>query len=143
MMYLLDTNIIIYSLKGMPTIKEQLEKHILDPLSISVITLMELYYGAYKSQRTVSNLAKIKVLENTLEIIPVDLKVVEIFGLIKSKLEIQGIPLDDFDIIIASTALSLNSILVTNNVKHFERIDGLKLENWTETEPGVEPEIDR
>ena len=86
-MYLLDTNIIIYSLKGSQQIKEKLEKHILDPLSISVITLMELYYGAYKSQKVESNLAKIKQLENSLEIIPVDLEVVEIFGMIKSKLE--------------------------------------------------------
>ena len=87
-MYLLDTNIIIYSLKGMPGIKEHLEKHILDPLSISVITLMVLYYGAYKSQQVESNLAKIKVLENSLEIIRVDVNVVEIFGMIKPKLSI-------------------------------------------------------
>jgi len=132
MIYLLDTNIIIYALKGSPVVQDHLKDHYQDPLAISVITLMELYYGAYKSEKVESNLGKIKVLEKSLEIISLGEEVVEIFGLIKSKLEKKGTPLDDFDLIIAATALSHNSILVTNNVKHFRRIDGLKIENWME-----------
>lgn len=103
-MYLIDTDILIYSLKGHETVKENLQKHIHDSIQISAVTLMELYYGAYKSKKVESNLAKIKKIENTLEIIPVDRESVEIFGLLKSNLEMVGPPLDDFDLILDLTA---------------------------------------
>ena len=59
-MYLLDTDTIIYILKGNPVVENNLQRHYHDPIKISVITLMELYYGAYKSQKVTSNLAKVK-----------------------------------------------------------------------------------
>ncbi|MDY6857621.1 MAG: type II toxin-antitoxin system VapC family toxin [Thermodesulfobacteriota bacterium] len=129
-MYLLDTEIIIYSLKADERVKQNLQYHLNDPLKISAVTLMELYYGAYKSKKVESNLAKIRTIESSLEIVPISEELVEIFGLLKSNLEKTGKPLDDFDLILASTALSFNLILVTNNEKHFEGIDGLKIENW-------------
>jgi tRNA(fMet)-specific endonuclease VapC len=70
------------------------------------------------------------MLEQSIEIIPVGLESTEIFGLLKAQLEFEGNRLDDFDLIIASCALSHNLTLVTNNIKHFQRIDGLKLANW-------------
>lgn len=108
-----------------------MRQHLHDPMKISVVTLMELYYGAYKSQRVESNLAKIKTIENSLEIIPLGKESVEIFGIYKAKWEKSGTPLTDFDLILASCALAYNLVLVTNNIKHFERIEGLKLTNWT------------
>lgn len=66
-----------------------------------------------------------------MEIIPSGRGSAEIFGSYKSKLEKLGTFLDDFDLIIASCALANNMTLVTNNVRHFERIEGLKLTNWT------------
>jgi predicted nucleic acid-binding protein len=129
-MYLLDTDTIIFSLKGDVAVQKNLRTHFHDPMKISVITLMELYYGAYKSQKVTSNLAKIKTLENSLEIIPLGKESVEIFGIYKSKLEKAGTPLDDFDLMLASCALAHNLVLVTNNIKHFRRIEGLKLANW-------------
>lgn len=130
-MYLLDTDTIIFSLKGHAAVEKNLQGHIHDPIKISVVTLMELYYGAYKSQRVESNLAKIKTLENALEIIPLGKESAEIFGIYKSKLETVGTALDDFDLVLASCALAHNLTLVTNNIRHFERIEGLKLANWT------------
>lgn len=130
-MYLLDTDTIIYNFKGHDSVIKNLQVHIHDSMNISAVTLMELYYGAYKSQMVESNIAKIKSLENALEIIPSGREFAEIFGIYKSKLEKLGTPLDDFDLIIASCALANNMILVTNNIKHFERIEGLKLTNWT------------
>jgi predicted nucleic acid-binding protein len=129
-MYLLDTDILIYSLKGNAAVQQNLRNHLNDPIQISSVTLMELYYGAYKSQKMESNLAKVRKIENSLEIIPVSRETAEIFGMLKGKLEATGMPLDDFDLILAATALSHNLILVTNNERHFKRIDGLKLENW-------------
>ena len=129
-MYLLDTDTIIYNLKGELKVHENLLLHVNDLLQISIITLMELYYGAYKSQHVDANLAKIKTLEQSLDILITGQETAEIFGKLKSKLESSGNRLDDFDLIIASTALSHNLVLVTNNEKHFQRIEGLKLENW-------------
>jgi len=134
-MYLLDTDTIIFNLKGSLAVRKNLLLHINDPIKVSVITLMELYYGAYKSQKVTGNLAKIKTIEQSLEIIPVRIESVEIFGMLKSKLEKPGSRLDDFDLIIAACALAHNLTLVTNNEKHFQRIEGLKLTNWTR-DPG-------
>ncbi len=132
-MYLLDTDTIIYSLKGNQIVNKMLKKHLYDPRKISVITLMELDYGAYKSQKVESNIAKVKTLETSLDILPVNQELVEVFGMLKSRLEKVGTVLDDFDLILASTSLSHNLILVTNNEKHFKRIKGLKIENWTKS----------
>jgi tRNA(fMet)-specific endonuclease VapC len=129
-MFLLDTDSLIYSLKGDETVIRNLEKHHLDPLKISVISLMELYYGSYKSEKATANLAKVRRIENNFDIVSVDFSIAETFGMIKSNLEYEGTPLDDFDLVIAASALAYNLILVTNNEKHFLRVEGLKLENW-------------
>ena len=138
-MYLLDTDTVIYVLKGNAAVKANLRHHYSSPMHLSVITLMELYYGAYKSQKVAGNLAKIKVLESSMSIFPLDKEVAEIFGLQKSWLQKNGLPLDDFDLAIASTALAYNLVLVTNNVRHFQRIDGLKVENWTQAPDAPRP----
>ena len=129
-MFLLDTDTIIFSLKGNEAIKLNLQKHIDNPIKTTAVTLMELYYGAYKSKKVAANLARLKMIERNIEIISPDEKSAEIYGMIKAELEKHGTPLDDFDIVIASCALVHNLTLVTNNVKHFKRIDGLRLVNW-------------
>ena len=130
-MFLLDTDTLIYTLKGNTTVVQNLEKHQQDLLRISVISLMELYYGAYKSRKKTANLSKVRRLEDAFEVLPVDFSISETFGMLKSDLESRGTPLDDFDLAIAASALSFNLTLVTNNEKHFSRIEGLSLVNWT------------
>ena len=130
-MFLLDTDTIIYNLKGNEAIKKNLQHHIDATMKISVITLMELYYGAYKSDKLSSNLAKVRTIESTFEIIPNGKESAENFGMIKASLEKSGTRLDDFDLTIASCALAHNLTLVTNNLKHFSRIEGLKITNWS------------
>jgi tRNA(fMet)-specific endonuclease VapC len=129
-MYLLDTDTVIYSLKGHPTVKVNLERHRQAVLKISIVTLMELYYGAYKSQKVMSNLSKIKSIEDAIEIIPLGRESAEVFAMLKANLEKSGTPLDDFDLILAACALAHDFTLVTNNLKHFERVEGLRLVNW-------------
>jgi tRNA(fMet)-specific endonuclease VapC len=129
--YLLDTDTIIYSMKGHAAVQANLRAHVNDPLSICTVTLMELYYGAYKSREVTGNLARIRTMENSLDILSVGTECVEVFGSLKAKLEKTGSTLDDFDLIIASCAIAHNLILVTNNTKHFQRITGLKQTNWT------------
>lgn len=130
-MYLLDTDTVIYSLKGHPTVKINLERHRNAILKISVVTLMELYYGAYKSQKVMSNLGKIKTIEEAIEIVPLARESAEVFAMLKANLQKAGTPLDDFDLILAACALAHDLVLVTNNIKHFKRIEGLRLANWT------------
>ena len=129
-MYLLDTDTLIYSLKGNEIVKQNLQVHLEDPMQISIISLLELFYGAYKSQKMVSNIAKVKTLQQTFEIVSPGKETADIFGMLKASLEKNGTPLFDFDLIIASTAMAHNLTLVTNNIRHFKRIEGLKLENW-------------
>jgi len=138
-MFLLDTDTLIYSLKGHEAVVENLKIHQRDPLRISAISLMELYYGAYKSEKIAANLAKVRRIENAFEILPVDFSIAETFGMIKSNLEYQGTPLDDFDLAIAACALANNLTLVTNNERHFLRVEGLKLVNWTRAEYRHDP----
>jgi tRNA(fMet)-specific endonuclease VapC len=130
-MYLLDTDTIIYSLKGNSAIAKNLERHVEDAMRISVITMMELYFGAYKSQRFEANIAKVRTIEKSFEILAADREIADVFGAIKASLQITGNPLDDFDLIISATALAHNLVLVTNNIGHFGRIQGLKLANWS------------
>jgi tRNA(fMet)-specific endonuclease VapC len=130
-MYLLDTDTIIYSLKGHSALAKNLGEHVEDPMRISVITMMELYFGAYKSRRFEANIAKVRAIEQTFEILAADKEIADVFGAIKASLQRSGNPLDDFDLIISATALAYNLVLVTNNVGHFGRIEGLKLANWS------------
>ena len=130
-MYLLDTDTIIYNLKGHVLVKTNLEKHVSDPIRITSITLMELYYGAYKSKKVAANVAKIRTIEKSLDIVTPGPETTEIFGMLKAQLEHKGEPFADLDLIIAACALAHNLTLVTNNTQHFSRIPGLSLENWT------------
>lgn len=129
-MYLVDTNILIYALKGVPGVVTELERHRLDALAVSAVTLMELYYGAHKSQRVESNLAKVRAVEAAFRILPLGAETVETFGALKARLEAEGTPLDDFDLALAATALAYNLTLVTDNTRHFSRVPGLRLANW-------------
>jgi len=129
-MYLMDTDMLIYSLKGDKAVIESLARHQHASLKMSVVSLLELYYGAYKSEKLISNLANVRRIEASCVILPVDTAISETFGMVKADLEKSGTPLDDFDLMIAATALSFNLTLVTNNEKHFSRIEGLRCENW-------------
>jgi predicted nucleic acid-binding protein len=129
-MYLLDTDTIIYTMNGHAAVQANLRIHLNDPLNICTVTLMELYYGAYKSREVTSNIAKIKTMENSLNILLVGTECVEVFGSLKASLEKTGSSVDDFDLIIASCAIANNLVLVTNNTKLFKKITGLEQTNW-------------
>ena len=129
-MYLLDTDIVVYSLKGNENVRRNLEGHLNDPMKLCVITLMELYFGAYKSERVAWNLARVRTLQNSLPVIAVEQEIAETFGMLKASLGRSGQPLDDFDLIIASCALAHNLTLVTHNTADYQSIPGLRLDDW-------------
>ena len=129
-MYLIDTDILIYSLKGQSEVMDHLRRTATAPKALSVISYGELLYGARKSARPDENLARVRRLGEVLPVIDVSPAVMEAFGSLKARLEQDGRRLDDFDLVIAATAITIGYRLVTNNERHFARIDGLHLENW-------------
>ena len=131
MKYILDTNICVYWLKGSENIENKASGVGLDAMSISFITLSELYYGAYKSQRRDKNIRNIEKLKEKLFVVESNDLICEMFGKIKVTLINNGNIIDNADIFIAACALTEDAILVTNNEKHFQRIDELRLENWS------------
>lgn len=131
MKYLLDTDALIYWLKGNKNI-EQKALHIgLDQLGYSIISHAELYFGAYNSEQKEKNLAAIQIVQQKLTLVNLDAKSAQLFGSIKADLKRQGNIIMDADIMIASIAISNKLTLITNNEKHFERIAELKIENWS------------
>jgi predicted nucleic acid-binding protein len=120
----------VYWLKGNENIEQRALAVGLDEIAISFITLSELYYGAYKSQRVKENLAAVRIIWNKLGFIDSNEDICEAFGKLKAELEKEGKIIDDADLFIAACALIDNLTLVTNNERHFKRIKGLKIENW-------------
>lgn len=131
MNYLLDTNICIYLIKRKPP--EVLQRFLqLQPGSvfISSVTTSELYYGAQKSQRVQTNLEALNNFLLPFRIVDYDESASFLYGELRADLEKRGQPIGPLDMMIAAHALSLDVPLVTNNTKEFERVKGLKLENW-------------
>ncbi len=130
-MYLLDTNTIIYSLIGIPAVVENMRAHAADPKAISVITYGELVYGAEKSQKISQNLAKVHRIREIFPVIELSCSIMDTFGSLKAELGRNGEVVDDFDLIIAATAITMGYSVVSNNEKHFSKFHDLSLENWT------------
>jgi len=128
--YLLDTDTVIYALKGQRDVMRNLALHADDPLGVSVITLMELYYGAFRSRQVAGNLAKVRSLEKAVQVWDLQADAAEVFGALKAQLESDGNGLDDFDLGIAACALVHNLTLVSHNSAHFARVRGLRLDDW-------------
>ena len=130
MSFLIDTDIIIYSLKNHPTVMENFQVYEKTPKSLSVITFGELIYGAHKSAHSEKNLANVRRLSEIFPLLPVSPAIMETFGLLKAHLNKIGMVVADMDLLIGSTAITHNLILVTNNVRHFEKIPDLSIQNW-------------
>jgi tRNA(fMet)-specific endonuclease VapC len=130
MKYLLDTNICIYFLNQDQSVTEKISKISADDMAISIITVAELQFGAFNSNKIKENLERITYLRNIMKTINLNAAITEEYAKIKSILRKSGNLIDDFDILIASTAIVNNLVLVTNNQQHFNRIDNLLTENW-------------
>ncbi len=132
MKFMLDTNICIYLIKRQPeAVLERFASHPVGDIGISVITLAELEYGASKSSNPFRNREALEQFVLPLEIAPFDRPATLTYGKIRALLEKKGRPIGSMDMLIAAHALSLGARLVTNNVKEFMRVPGLRVENWT------------
>lgn len=130
-MFLIDTDILIYSLKKNATVINNFRENASKPKSVSVISYGELFYGAKKSKYTERNLAVVRQIAETFPIIEISRPIIETFAELKASLQSDGKSIADLDLMIASTALNMSYILVTNNERHFKMIPGLVIENWS------------
>lgn len=131
MKYMLDTNICIYIIKKKPLqVINRLTNIEISDIGISSITLSELEYGVEKSQKKEQNKLALTQFLTPFEIKAYNENSAQIYGKIRSELEKRGTPIGPLYLLIAAHAISLGSILVTNNEKEFQRVPGLIVENW-------------
>jgi len=130
-MKMLDTNICIYTIKKKPeSVLNRFKEELSDGLCISSITLAELQHGVEKSERPEKNQIALAMLISAMTVLPFDDRAAVEYGKICAYLQKKGTPIGTMDMFIASHAKSLNMTLVTNNIRKFERVPNLGLENW-------------
>lgn len=131
MRYMLDTNIFIYLCKAKhPAIADQVRAYGPGDIVISSITLAELEFGIAKSGKPDKNRRHFQEFLLPFDILPFDSGAAVEYGMVRRHLEQAGSPIGPLDTLIASHALALGVVLVTNNEREFSRVPGLKIENW-------------
>ncbi|MBP9887285.1 MAG: PIN domain-containing protein [Leptospiraceae bacterium] len=128
-MILIDTDVCIEILRGNKKVINKRNKFD-EAISISFMTVAELFYGAQNSSNPEHNQSIVEEFLLTLQIIQSDFSIMKRFGSIKATLKKKNNLVPDADIIIASTAIEKCEFLVTGNTEHFSRMDGLKIDNW-------------
>jgi tRNA(fMet)-specific endonuclease VapC len=131
MKYLLDTNICIYLIKQQPReVLERFQELTPGEVAISTVTVAEMTYGVKKSLHQGKNQAALEAFLAPLEIVDFDYKAASHYGAIRAELELKGVPVGAYDLMIAAQTRSLGLTLVTNNEREFRRIPDLVVENW-------------
>jgi tRNA(fMet)-specific endonuclease VapC len=126
---LLDTDVCIHLLRGNRNIINKRQNYS-EQVAVSFMTVAELYYGVEKSANPQKNKTVLEQFLITVKVINSNSNIASRFGQLKAVLEKKGIPLADADLLIAATALETSTLLVTGNIKHYQRIESLNLENW-------------
>ena len=128
--YMLDTNICIYTMKNKPdSVREAFKRH-QGQLCISSVVLSELLFGAEKSNNRPAALIAVESFAARLTVLSYSPEAAVNTAQIRADLQRQGKPIGPYDVMIAGHAQSLGLILVSNNTKEFDRVAGLRLENW-------------
>ncbi len=131
MKYMLDTNICVYLIKKKPeNVLIKLHSSMGDGVAISAITLAELMHGVEASAYPEKNALALHQFLSIVDILPFEDEAAAEYGKICAALRRQGTPIGPMDMLIAAHAKARGLIIVTNNVREFQRVDGLELENW-------------
>ena len=128
-MILLDTNVVIAFFNGNRAVLKRIQSEI-GRIALSTLVVAELDYGAKASHKAKENIEKLHRFVDIVQVVPFDLESAKIFGTIKSKLRKLGKPTGETDALIAATAMAYKALLVSGNKRHFENIEGLKIESW-------------
>ena len=133
MIYMLDTNICIYAMKKKPEkVLRRLMEELDNGICISSITLAELEYGMRHSSDPARNERALIRFLAPLSVLPFGASAASMYGEVRATLQSRGTPIGPLDMLIAGHAKAENMILMTNNVREFERVPGLEIENWAE-----------
>jgi len=131
MKYLLDTCVISGFIKGNTNVVQRMKSEQPVNLAVSSVTVMELHYGLkLNPQRALKISPIITALLQTIKIIPYESRCAEQTAIIRAQLKALGTPIGPYDIMIAGTAIEHRMIMVTANIKEFERVNSLEIENW-------------
>jgi len=130
--YMLDTDISIYVIKNRPQAARERFQQYQGQLCVSSVTVMELLYGVEKSTQRERNLRDIEGFIQRLEVLDYNEKAAAHTAQIRAELEQLGTPIGAYDQMIAGHARSYGLIVVTNNSREFQRVAGLRIENWTQ-----------
>ena len=128
-MILFDTDTCIGLLRGYPSVLTR-RKTTDEEIAVSFMTVAELYYGAEKSTEPAQNTRLVEKYLLSIKVLHTDDAILREFGKLKSSLRRQGYKLADADLLVAATCLARCDLLVTGNIRHYERISGLRLDNW-------------
>jgi tRNA(fMet)-specific endonuclease VapC len=126
--YLLDTNAVIALLKAHKGFLARIRRHDPGDFAISSIVAHELFFGAYKAQRTIENLARVEGLE--FEVLDFDREDAHCAGELRAALCAAGTPIGPYDVLIAGQAISRKLTLITHNVREFKRVAAISVEDW-------------
>lgn len=129
-MWVLDTNTIIYFFKGEGRVAEHMLAQAPQDIGIPAIVLYELQVGIAKSSSPEKRLQQLAELVSVIQVLPFHQREAQAAANIRAKLESEGQPIGPYDTLIAGTALAHGAILVSRNIREFERIDTLRVENW-------------
>jgi tRNA(fMet)-specific endonuclease VapC len=130
MSLLLDTSICVFFLRQYPKIIQRVRQYNVEDLAISIITLAELQFGEYNSTQIENNLKRVQFIVARTRLLDLTPRTTEIYAEVKASLRKSGNVIDDFDIFIGATAIENDLMLVTDNERHFSRIEGLRMTNW-------------
>src|SRR5450432_983178 len=128
-LFMLDTDTVRFALRGVGAVAARLAKHKRSELCLSAITVAELRFGADKRRSRKIHQA-IDAFLSGVEVLAFDNSAAEKFGAIAAALATAGEPIGQMDTLIAGHALAVRATLVTNNQRHFSKVNGLKIENW-------------
>ena len=128
--YMLDTNICIFTIKNKPQVVREAFNRYHGQLAISTVTLMELIYGAEKSAAPERNLAIVEGFAARLDVLDYDIQGAAHTAQLRAELANTGTPIGPYDRMIAGHARARGLTLVTNNLREFQRVPGLRVEDW-------------
>lgn len=130
MRFVLDTNTCIYALKLRGRVVDRLREHTPDDLSLTIVTVAELWFGALKSSRPIPTRREVDAFLAPFTVLPFDREAAEAYARSRLALQRAGRPIGERDLLIASIALSRGLTVVTHNVSEFGRVPGLRTEDW-------------
>ncbi len=129
--YLLDSNICIHLLRGNVSVRDAIQRVGWRNCCISELTVVELFYGAECSAQKERNIAEVEAFIEDVDVIPLNSHIRE-FCAQKAAMRKEGAMIEDFDLFIATAAKSSRCVLVTENVRHMSRVEGVEIENWVD-----------